>query len=132
MCLKCVCVPVYLPNTCFLSLSYVFCMYVSPCMFFALLQKCNRSSTFHSFHPSQGSFSGSDVEVEESLSESETSEGGEEEQEPEGSVEEDGLSSTVKLLKRRKKMLEKRHRQQKRLHVRGGDGGRLSVSQSVS
>lgn len=63
-----------------------------------------------------GSYSGSDVEVEDSLSESETSEGGEEEQEAEGGVEEDGLSSTVKLLKKRKKMLEKRHRQQKRLH----------------
>ncbi|MPC33419.1 Telomerase-binding protein EST1A [Portunus trituberculatus] len=64
----------------------------------------------------KSSFSGSDVEVEESLSESETSECGEEEQDLEGSMEEDGLSSTVKLLKKRKMMLEKKHRRQKRLH----------------
>lgn len=71
-----------------------------------------------SFSLQQLSLSTSDVEIEDSFSDSEPSDI-EEEVEAEAGLDDDTpLSSTVKLLTMRKKMLEKKQRQQRKLQVR--------------
>lgn len=68
----------------------------------------------------QLSLSTSDVEIEDSFSDSEPSDI-EEDVEAETGLDDDApLASTVKLLSMRKKMLEKKQRQQRKLQVRSG------------
>lgn len=68
----------------------------------------------------QLSLSTSDVEIEDSFSDSEPSDIEEDVEAETGLDDDTPLASTVKLLSMRKKMLEKKQRQQRKLQVRSG------------